>query len=75
MVAVGAQVMLCRNIHKNAGLANGAISTVVSVRWNHVTVQFDHINKQKAVSTDLSICCDHPQVLFICLSGLLRQSV
>ena len=29
----------------NAGLVNGAIATVVSIRLNHITVQFDHINK------------------------------
>ena len=36
--------MLRRNIDTNAGLVNGAIGTVVSVRPNHVTVQFDHTN-------------------------------
>ena len=37
--------MLRRNIDTNAGLVNGAIGTMVSVQPNHVTVQFDHINK------------------------------
>ena len=37
--------MLHRNIDTNAGLVNGAIGTVVCVRPNHITVQFDHINK------------------------------
>ena len=37
--------MLRCNIDTNTGLVNGAIGTMVSVRKNHVTVQFDHINK------------------------------
>ena len=45
LLAVGAWVMLCHNIGTNAGLVNGASGTVVSVRQNHVTVHFDHINK------------------------------
>ena len=44
LLAVGARVMLRCNIDTNAGLVNGAIGTVVSVRPNHVTVQFDHTN-------------------------------
>ena len=44
LLAVGARVMLRRNIDTNTGLVNGAIGTVVSVRPNHVTVQFDHTN-------------------------------
>ena len=45
LLAVGARVMLRRNIDTNAGLVNGAIGTMVSVQPNHVTVQFDHKNK------------------------------
>ena len=45
LLAVGARVMLRRNIDTNAGLVNGAIGTVVSVQPNHITVQFDHTNK------------------------------
>ena len=45
LLAVGARVMLRRNIDTIAGLVNGAIGTVVSVQPNHITVQFDHTNK------------------------------
>ena len=45
LLAIGARVMLRRNIDTNAGLVNGAIGTMVSVQPNHVTVQFDHKNK------------------------------
>ena len=45
LMAVGVRVMLRRNIDTNAGLVNGAIGAVVSIRPNHITVQFDHVNK------------------------------
>ena len=44
VLAVGARIILHRNIDTNAGLVNGAIGTVVSVKPNHITVQFDHTN-------------------------------
>ena len=44
LLAVGARVMLRRNIDTNAGFVNDAIGTVVSVQPNHITVQFDHTN-------------------------------
>ena len=45
VLAVEARVMLRRNIDTNAGLVNCAIGTVLSIRSDHVSVQFDHISE------------------------------
>ena len=45
MLAVGARVVLRHNVDTNTGLVNGAIGTVLSIRQDHIMVQFDHISE------------------------------
>ena len=42
-LAVGARVMLRRNIDTKAGLVNGTLGTVLSITAEHVIVHFDHM--------------------------------
>ena len=50
-IAVGACVMLRRNINTKAGLVNGAIGTVLSIQPSAIRVQFDHISEPYDVQT------------------------
>ena len=44
-LAIGAIVMLRRNIDVTMGLVNGVMGTVVGIYSTHVLIKFDHIDK------------------------------
>ena len=45
MLAVGARIILRRNIDTKTGLINGALGTVLSISNYLVTVKYDHISR------------------------------
>ena len=49
-LAVGARVMLRRNIDVKLGLVNGAIGTVTDITQTCVSVQFDHLDRPCEIS-------------------------
>ena len=48
-LAIGARVMLCRNIDTKNGLVNGSIGSVIAMTSNSTIVKFDHIAEPYSV--------------------------
>ena len=42
-IALGARVMLHRNIDTSQGVVKGAVGTVISIKAHHIEVQFDNV--------------------------------
>ena len=74
-LAVGARVMLRRNVNVKSGLVNGAIGTVVAISPTRIAVKFDHLTDTRdieqvrgkfivmsishSIPPHSSICCDN----------------
>ena len=60
-LAVGARIMLRRNIDVESGLVNGVIGTVRNISNKQVTIQFDHIPNH-VISTELVVGSLSPKI-------------
>ena len=52
-LAVGARVMLRRNVNVKSGLVNGAIGTVVAISPTCIAVKFDHLTDTRRREVNL----------------------